>query len=795
MDFQKAAEIAKQHIKEWLPGGHVERGNQWVCKSPSHDDKNIGNFSVNLDTGAFNDYADPDFIGHDAVSLYAKMNGLTNYQAANYILSKYDMSYFPDIKDDPKDYWYQLKKGHKNAPPLPEKWHGVAHWPLEVKCGDSWRVAMWITRYKFEGEVNGNGKDKKLDCPYTLWTDGKNIEWRKGKLKDTKYPLYGLRRLTENPNRKIALYEGQKTASIVQKVLGDDWNCVGWYGGAGNSALTDFEPLTGGEVWYSFDGDFAGRKAIVAILEQVHAKIHLVYPPVDVPKGWDHADAVKEGYTKEQIEALLLSENHTQVAPIPPESVTLPDNRPVALSAPVSKDHQEEVLSALIKTVTNKKGEEEQKMSSEWTREIVGLDSVIGNSIKYDYTTGIESTAYDNVNLYVGALEQRLGDLRISSSYVTQKNVDKIRRAILNKNSNFNRVVDYIDVLSAKYPRQSGEVLDEFMSLFTFDIPKNEGEDPEKYAKRCDHTELMYRELFDKFFTRMHGHLHGTRRMEGNGYKGLFENDIVPILSGPQGCGKTTLCRWLACDDELYADLGSGLKSNFGSAETAKKVRGKLLVELGEMSAMKNAKDSNTVKSFISQASFDIDIKYVEGTRKYPVTASYMGTDNGGQYLTDDTGNRRYWPVNILALDIKKMQDKELSYKIHAYYSQKTKTMTSNEVKKYCSPSKELQEFADGSRQEALVTYSDYEACCEVINSWKEQNYGNTLNQATVEKMAYENKYTQRISQKSCKRAMQDCGLVQVRKRSAITGRNTLLWVWQGKQQQKKEIKQEEIPF
>ena len=152
MDFKRAADIGRLHIKEWLPNGHVERGVQWVCPSPSHpDEQHIGNFSVNLETGAFNDYADPDFCGHDAVSLYARMNGLSNFQAAQEILLKYDASYFPDNngKSTDKDYWYQLTRGRKDEPELPAKYHGENQWPLEIPVGGQWRTVMWIVRYRF----------------------------------------------------------------------------------------------------------------------------------------------------------------------------------------------------------------------------------------------------------------------------------------------------------------------------------------------------------------------------------------------------------------------------------------------------------------------------------------------------------------------------------------------------------------------------------------------------------------------------------------------------------------------
>lgn len=793
--FTKAAEVAKSHITEWLPDGHVERGNEWVCPSPTHSDKNIGNFSVNLDTGAFNDYADPDFRGRDAVSLYAQLNGLTNYQAAKDILEKYDPFYFPSANDhiSPKYEWRQLTRGHKNAPELPTKYHGEKHWPLETKVGDSWRVSMWITRYRFDGEKNTDGKDKKVDCPYTLWSDGKNLEWRKGALKKTLYPLYGLRHLIEHPNKRIVLYEGQKPASIMQEVLGDDWNVVGWYGGAGNTKLTDFTPLTGGEVWYPFDSDMAGRRAISSIVEKVHAKLHLVYPPIGMPKGWDHADAVKQGYTKEQIEELLLADytdapEDKQITCVTENGDIVPDNRPTMLDSEISDDLREDIMSEITIESTDKNGDPIKKIRVNWMMLLPMIDPAIKNSIKFDYTTGIEATAYDNRNLYVAALENRLERIGVPANFVTSKVVDKMERVVVSHNSNFNRVVDYMDALCGKFPDVDASILDKFMSFIEFRIPINEGEDDAEYEERCQKCVALYKELFDKFFLRMHAHIEGTRRINGI-YKGLLANDIVPILTGPQGCGKTTLCQWMACDSELYADLGSGLKTAFGSAETVKKVRGKMLAEIGEMKVMKNPDTVETIKSFISQKSVDVDIKYVENQRQIPMTTSYIGTSNPEEYLSDDTGNRRFWPVKIQSVDMDGLEeDSDDKYKLHAYYSKKAKSMSLKEVFEYCKPSEELAEFMDSQRQEALITYSDYEACCAVIKGWMENlnNVGQQLNQASVERLAYKSDFNMRISRRSVNRALADCGMTQKRVKSHITGKPQLAWVYE---------KTDEIPF
>ena len=781
--FERAAEIGLPYIKSWLPAGHEENG-QWVCLNPNRNDSHEGSFKINLTTGAFNDYADDEMVGKDCVTLYARLNNLTNYEAAHKILETYDNNYFPGAYKEltVQETWTQVHHAIKNTPELPEQKNEIARWDLEQKRNGEWLPIMKIVRFK-----KGDGK---IDYPFTLWTDCKNYEWRSKALHGMKYPLYNLRSLEEKPNARVLLVEGQKVAGVLKDVL-NDWAVVGWYGGAKNASLTDLTALKGREVWFSFDADNVGRQAIDKIKKILpDTLIHLVYPPFDVPQGWDLADAVlKDGWTIEQLEEHITKGE--------PSAATVPDLQrltacvsPIRFT-PITEDEKFRIRSQIIEEknsgVNKQTGEviTKEALVEDWIGKWVECDVQLANSIMQDYTTGIKSTAYDNKNEWLGAVERRADELQIPQSNLTENVLKKLERAIELRGKKYNQVADYMDSLKNLYKETDDSLLDQFMKIFTFDFPIYEGEDPEDYEKRVAESKLCYREMFDKFFLKMHGHINGTRRNENGEYKGLMENDIVPILAGGQGIGKTTLVRYIAMEPELYTDLGSGLKAKFGAAETVKKVRGKLLVEIGEMKVMKNADDVEQVKSFISQTSVNVDIKYVESQYQTPLTCSYIGTSNPTQYLTDPTGNRRWNPVKIKKIDMDFMssaEGKELIRKLHAHYSRKTDSMSTYEVRQATLFSKELNDFMEELRSEALITYSDYEACYKVVSIWlngddnrKPALPGEELLQADVEKMCFEYGYRMRISQKSCIRAMEDLGLIQVKSR--VDGKIKTAWV------------------
>lgn len=59
--------------------------------------------------------------------------------------------------------------------------------------------------------------------------------------------------------------------------------------------------------------------------------------------------------------------------------------------------------------------------------------------------------------------------------------------------------------------------------------------------------------------------------------------DYMPVVTGEQGCGKSTLIRMMALMDEFFTDCLTGI----GTKEGAELVQGKLLVEISELDALR----------------------------------------------------------------------------------------------------------------------------------------------------------------------------------------------------------------
>lgn len=116
--------------------------------------------------------------------------------------------------------------------------------------------------------------------------------------------------------------------------------------------------------------------------------------------------------------------------------------------------------------------------------------------------------------------------------------------------------------------------------------------------------------------------------------------DNMPVFSGPQGCGKST---FLA---KLGRQWHTDSLTSFEGKEAAEVIQGSWLIEVGELNAM-NRSEINAVKQFLSRTEDNFRAAYGRRTGRYPRRCVFVGTTNDAEYLRDQTGNRRFWPVDL----------------------------------------------------------------------------------------------------------------------------------------------------
>jgi len=121
--------------------------------------------------------------------------------------------------------------------------------------------------------------------------------------------------------------------------------------------------------------------------------------------------------------------------------------------------------------------------------------------------------------------------------------------------------------------------------------------------------------------------------------------DSVMILEGAQGAGKSTAMSILGGEWFMDTPFALGDKDGFQA------IRGKWIVELGELDSFNKA-ESTKAKQFFSASTDTYRESYGRRTMDVPRQCVFVGTTNQDEYLKDATGNRRYWPVACTKVDL-----------------------------------------------------------------------------------------------------------------------------------------------
>ena len=130
-----------------------------------------------------------------------------------------------------------------------------------------------------------------------------------------------------------------------------------------------------------------------------------------------------------------------------------------------------------------------------------------------------------------------------------------------------------------------------------------------------------------------------------------FGADGALVLVGRQGLGKTYFFRRLAVESNLF---GEGKNLNFSDKDTLISATGYWLTELGEIESTMRG-DRERLKAFITASVDEYRRAYARGSTKALRRTSFCGSANSPDFLTDQTGNRRFWTVPVEKIDLDRL--------------------------------------------------------------------------------------------------------------------------------------------
>lgn len=205
-----------------------------------------------------------------------------------------------------------------------------------------------------------------------------------------------------------------------------------------------------------------------------------------------------------------------------------------------------------------------------------------------------------------------------------------------------------------------------------------------------------------------------TRAVGSNFFKGMAKRIIAPgckfdtvmILEGKQGVGKSTSLSIIASPEwHLETTLSTGSKDFFSQFQ------GKLIVEFSEGESL-NRSETKQMKAVISTAVDTYRPAYGRLDKDFPRRCVFaMSTNQEGEYLKDETGNRRFYPIEVSnTINLKWLKDNRDQLFAEALYRVE-------------SLEESIHEYPDSAKiiQASKMIRSQYE---DTIGKWLENPIG-----------------------------------------------------------------------
>ncbi|CAB3858392.1 hypothetical protein LMG26854_03337 [Achromobacter aegrifaciens] len=119
--------------------------------------------------------------------------------------------------------------------------------------------------------------------------------------------------------------------------------------------------------------------------------------------------------------------------------------------------------------------------------------------------------------------------------------------------------------------------------------------------------------------------------------------DMVPVLIGSQGLLKSSGVAAMAPAEEFFTEMDLASRD----AEASRRMRGRLVIELAELKGL-FSKDDEAIKAFITRREEEWRVLYKEFNTTFKRRHLFVGTSNRYEFLSDDTGHRRWLPAAVV---------------------------------------------------------------------------------------------------------------------------------------------------
>lgn len=622
---------------QWLPAGKERNGRWYVGDFDGAPGKSA---NVDMRTGTWFDNGRKDDKGGDLISLYARLKGIDNGQAARELLEDNGWQTMPVVQAPAKRKqgvdWVPIHPVPANAPEYRTQWahfaRGIpkAHWEYRDAAG-----ALLGLACRFE---KSDGTKDVQPLSYCQGSNGVRM-WRYKAFGQPR-PLYGLDKLARfagAPDVPAIVVEGEKKADKLWEALGQSMPVIGWPGGCKVPHLADWSPLAGRRVvcWPDADAQVddetqqmlpideqPGMLAMLKVQQLLTAhgcrvRIVDIGAPGERESGWDCADAIDEGMDREALLSFM-----RRLVPLPAQPEDHAESHQASGGSGGGSTPQAAARSSgedgdWRARLIWRKGEPREcvpnvmlvlSAHAEWYG-VLAFDEFSQRVVKR------RPAPYDAPDIEIPGEWRDVDDTRAAAWIARNEGfvpnsgmVAEAANEVAHSNP-YHPVLDWLEMLKHDGIERLDSWIIDLMGV----------------------RDTPYVRLVSRYFL-----IGMCKRVLEPGCK----FDYCLVLEGPQGRRKSSALRILG--GEWFSDIELDLQNK----DSMSNIRGKWLHEFGEMGSLARA-ESNRQKSFLSRQIDEFRPVYGRREIRCKRQSVFAGSTNEWAWNKDPTGGRRFWSVEV----------------------------------------------------------------------------------------------------------------------------------------------------